>query len=181
MKEARDVNLVPMPYKQYYMKQRNKKVAFRLLLMMGFISLVMSFSITFKREQIRKQIEYVNQSLRQGNYDTMVQSKEHILEQESYLKVLEEVNLKLQNEKLQTLRYLEYLKSAYTNALHIQGYDLDQENHLLEMKGYTDNREDLLVYIAQLEETTSFKKITFDVVSGEFPKTVYFTIWVEIE
>ena len=175
------MNLVPMPYKQYYMKQRNKKVAFRLLLTMGFISLVMSFSIIFKREQMCKQIEYMNQALRQGSYRDMVQRKAHIVEQESYLKVLEEVHLKLQNEKLQTLRYLEYLKSAYTNALHIQGYDLDQENHLMEMKGYTDQRENLLVYITQLEETTSFKKITFDVVSGESPNTVYFTIWVEIE
>lgn len=163
------------------MRQRNKKIAFRLLLTTGFISLVMSFSIILKKEQMRKQIEYMNQALRQGSYNDMVQSKEHILGQEAYLKVLEEVHLKLQNEKLQTLRYLEYLKLAYTNALHIQGYDLDQENRLMEMKGYTDNRENLLVYIAQLEETTSFKKVTFDVVSSESPKTIYFTIWIEIE
>lgn len=119
------MNLVPIPYKKYYVKQRNKKIAFRLLLAMSLISLAMSLSITLKREQITKQLGIISQFLKQGSYESMIEMEERILEQEKHLKDLENTNIKLQNEKLQTLRHLEYLKSAHTNALHIQGYDLN--------------------------------------------------------
>lgn len=175
------MNLVPIPYKKYYVKQRNKKIAFRLLLAMSLISLAMSLSITLKREQITKQLGLIGQFLKQGSYESMVVMEERILEQEKHLKDLENTNIKLQDEKLQTLRHLEYLKSAHTNALHIQGYDLNQENKTLEIKGYTGYRENLLDYIDWIKEITHFKEVTFDTISSDQKEELLFTIWIEID
>lgn len=175
------MNLVPIPYKYYYRKQRNRKIAFKLLLVLGFISLCMSLLITFKREQIRKQLLYMEQSFRQESYQDMVQSKVHIIEQENYLKALEMTHEKLQSEKMQILTYLEYLKSTDTSLLQIQGYTLDWENHFLELRGYAENRGKFLEYIEQLEERSIFKNLNFEVSNDNLDTEVSFIIWLEIE
>ena len=141
----------------------------------------MSLLITFKREQIRKQLLYVEQSFKQESYQDMVQRKEHIVEQENYLKALEVTHEKLQNEKIQILTYLEYLKSTDTRLLQIQGYVLDWENHFLELRGYAENREQFLEYIEQLEARTFFKNMNFEVSNNNLDTKVSFIIWLEVE